>query len=174
MLKSVCIVCQLWLSVLSMLAPYTYSVISYLVRTATRPITAADVSAHRQHRHSHLSVSLIVLENVGIILESIWIDFLTWIEIIFGESKFASVVTSEIRRLKCSAACPHYNGSKETAKCLILQCPTHDQILQEIWPRLQISSEPRHPWAWMKKRLDWWCHFVWWRVKSDCGIVSSN
>ena len=36
-----------------------------------------------------------------------------------------------------------YNGAEEMAEHLILQCPTHDQIREEMSPDLQILSNPR-------------------------------
>jgi len=49
-----------------------------------------------------------------------------------------------------STMCPHCNGAEEMAENVTLQCRTHDPIWQEMWPDLQISSNPRWPWCYLK------------------------
>jgi len=47
--------------------------------------------------------------------------------------------------------CPHCNGAAETAEHLIMQSLPYDQVQQQ-WPELQISSDPRRP----QSNLGWW------------------
>jgi len=35
--------------------------------------------------------------------------------------------------------------------CLILQCPTHTQIHQEMWPDHQMSSDPGCIWSYLER-----------------------
>ena len=44
------------------------------------------------------------------------------------------------------ATCPHCNGADETAEHLVLQCPAHDQVRRDIWPKGKFNTDPRRLW----------------------------
>jgi len=46
-----------------------------------------------------------------------------------------------------SSMCPYCDGTEEMAEHLIMQCSTHVQIRQEMWPNLQLSSDQRRLWG---------------------------